>query len=171
MPAWYDGRATGDYHEKRHPSPTRSSILAAGRVGCLHIFGDYKAMSKKICSCGTYETIGMRAIETVGKMTDDDECVRYVAAFGHAIIAIAGAQLHSLNMLKLRREFGVGAGPHDEIFAEASLLVVEQKLTKSKDEVLEWFEQNGAMVLEKMNEPVRRWHDRRKAENDLSKGE
>lgn len=127
-------------------------------------------MSNKVCDhCGTYETVGMRAIETVGKMTDDDECVLYVAAFGKAICAVAGAQIYSSSIHKLKGE-GMGAAPH-EWLAEAAMTFTQQRMAEIEDEVLEWFQANGKMALEKMNESIHRLHARRKAENDLSKGE
>lgn len=127
-------------------------------------------MSKKVCdNCGTYETIGMRAIETVGKMYDDDECVLYVAAFGKAICAVAGAQMYSSSIRKLKDE-GMDAVPHEWI-AEAAIMFSQQKMAEIEDEVLEWFQANGKMALEKMNESIHRLRARRKVENDLPKGE
>lgn len=123
-------------------------------------------MNKKICSCGTCETAVLRAVEIIGKMTDDDECAAFAIAIGHALINIAGHVLADVDGQKLEAK-GI-SGPLADILARAYVDDLEQGIGAK---VNNYMTAPGTMVpvVDRLNVFISKMVARRKAEQNLPK--
>lgn len=128
-----------------------------------HTFG--KGM---ICHCGSCETVTMRAVQIVGKMTLDKECSQYAVALGVAISAAASIMMRENAASVLEKSklpgFLVEIAAHEQTFG-----ICEDISNTIRD----WIDKpsNYDAMVEKLNEFITKANEQHEAEQNLPKGD